>query len=413
MEYFNTYTKEYLNALKQYRCSYKIKLELLSEWETVIGEIEKNLENVGGQININYERITRRSCSLSLANVDGKYLPSKNSDFWYKRKFKLWIGLVVKENVYWWSQGIFYTKTADVQNGTVIIEAIDKGAALDGTLKINMADVQYLIKRGASLSNVIKDTLARNMGNNDIIIRGKMNMTNTSMIDSAPPHIHTKYNSQVIQSDISIDANAFIGDIFTKLSDLYNAEVYYNTEGNFCFEPCIDNSGYIYTPLQWEFIDLSSTYEEVNYSYSFDEGENVVCVYTNTSKIDTPNVSYTAYNTNPLSPINISVGLRRTSQEIEYYDVSEAQMIRDCRSVANRYLKLNSMLKVQLAFSSMIIPHLDVNKTIGVSDRYCNIDNGIFVVNSITIPLSSEKMNINCTNINWLPNDMTYDGMRG
>ncbi len=158
MEYYNTFTKEYIVALNQKKCVYKIKIELLSDEETVIGEIVKDLENIGGQLNINYERIIRRSCSLTLVNIDGKYIPNKNSDFWYKRKFKLWIGLVVKDDIYWWAQGVFYTKSADVQSGSVNIEGVDKGAALDGTLKLNMANVQYYIKRGSSLSNLIKDT---------------------------------------------------------------------------------------------------------------------------------------------------------------------------------------------------------------------------------------------------------------
>jgi len=594
MEYHNTYTKEYLTALRQKRCAYKMKLELLSDSETVIGDIEKDLENVGGQLNINYERITRRSCSLSLTNIDGKYLPSKNSHFWYKRKFKLWIGLVVKDNIYWWSQGVFYTKSANVENGTVMIEAVDKGAALDGTLKLNMADAQYLIKHGASLTNLIKDTLSRAMGANDLVIRGQMNMTNSSVIDPVPPYIHTKYNSEIVQSDISIDANAYIGDIFVQLCGLYNAEAYYNTEGHFCFEPCIDNSGYTYSPLQWEFTDLSSTYEDVNYSYSFEEGENTICVYTNTSSAGVKNVAWTAYNTNPLSPLNISVGIRRAPhQEIEYYNMedntaeiniakqelaeiqteiadkgidvnrtvygnidtnsrqklswteqnlekfadaieswgytadelagsistvmgtssefdgveiafspilqtqdgaillteeivseyiwglidnagegwtdeellaldaeglefddllvknliadigdsailtgeamhyvgkygalamaqkrltklenkNEEQQIKDCRSAANYYLRHYSLLGMQLTFNCPIIPHMDVNKTIDVSDSVNNIANGVFVVQSITMPLNSNKMNVNCTNINWLPNDTVYDGV--
>lgn len=594
MEYHNTYTKDYLIALQKKKCVYKIKIELLSESETVIGEIDKDLENVGGQININYERIIRRSCSLSLTNIDGKYMPDKNSDFWYKRKFKLWIGLVVKNDIYWWSQGVFYTKSANVENGTVLIEAVDKGAALDGTLKLNMADAQYFIEQGSSLTNLIKDTLSLNMGAKDFVVRGKMNMANTSVIDPISPYIHTIYNSQVVQSDISIDTNAYIGDVFLQLCDLYNAEAYYDINGHFCFEPCINNSGYTYSPLQWEFTDLSSTYEDVNYSFSFEEGENTICVYTNTSNIGVRNVSWTAYNTNPLSPINISVGIRRApNQEIEYYNMqdntadinvarqeleiiqseindkgidvnrtiygnidtnlrqklvwteqnldkfanaieswgytadelagsistvmgassefdgieiafspilqtengaflleegivseyiwglidnagdgwtaeellaldaeglifddiliknliadigdgailtgeamhyvgkngalalaqkrlsrlenmNEEQQIKDCRSAANYYLRRYSLLGVQLAFNCPIIPHMDVNKTIDISDSVNNIANGVFVVQSITMPLNSNKMNISCTNINWLPNDAIYDGV--
>ena len=69
------------------------------------------------------------------------------------------------------------------------------------------------------------------------------------------------------------------------------------------------------------------------------------------------------------------------------------------------------MLGMTLNFNAPIIPHMDVNKTIDITDRYADIENGIYVVQSITIPLSSDKMQISATNINWLPNDMTFGGV--
>ena len=92
-------------------------------------------------------------------------------------------------------------------------------------------------------------------------------------------------------------------------------------------------------------------------------------------------------------------------------NANEIQQIKDCRSAAVYYLKRNSMLGMQLTFNCPIIPHLDVNKTIEISDRYADIANGIFVIQSITMPLSSNVMNISATNINWLPNDMQYEGI--
>ena len=62
-------------------------------------------------------------------------------------------------------------------------------------------------------------------------------------------------------------------------------------------------------------------------------------------------------------------------------------------------------------FNSPIIPHMDVNKTIDITDQYADIENGIYVVQSLTIPLSSDKMAVTATNINWLPNDMTFSGV--
>lgn len=410
MEYFNVFTDEYISALKMGNNKYLMRLEILADDESSVGDITKNLEAVSGQININYEQITRRSCNLTIANVEDKYLPNKNSDFWFNRKFKMWIGVIAGDNIYWWSQGVFYTKSASYTSGTLNIESVDKGGALDGALKIGMTDVEYVISQGANLSETLRQTLALSVGSSDLAIRGNMRLGGDKPLDVIAPKIHTDFSKQIIQSQVTAANNAYIGELITQIAELYNAEAYYDINGYFVFEPAIDNYGYNYSPTLWSFSDLSASYETPDYEYSFD-GENAVCVYTNSSDAGIVNVSYTAYNTNPLSPLNISIGIHRAPDiEIEYYDTSEEQMIKDCRSSANYYLKKHSMLGMQLNFNSPIIPHLDVNKTIEVTDKYADIDEGIFVVQSITIPLSSSAMNISATNINWLPNDMTFDG---
>lgn len=593
MEFYNTFAKEYLNALSNMRNDYLIKLELLSDNETTIGEIIRDLSSTDGQININYEQITRRSCSLSLINIDRKYMPNKNGNFWLNRKFKLWIGLVVRDNVYWWSQGVYYAQSAVVNNGTVNIEAVDKGGVLDGTLKLGMTDSQYVIKRNRKLVDVVSDLLTLRVGDVDIINKGNMRLGGDRVLDCILPHINTVYKNEVIQAELSIDANEYIGELMNKLAELYAAEIYYDADGHFVFEPYVDNSGYSYMPTQWTFTNLSSFFEEANYNYSFD-GENAVCIYTNSNETGVRNVAWTAYNTNPLSPLNISTGIRRAPhQEIEYYNMednaaeiniakqelaeiqteiadkgidvnrtvygnidtnsrqklswteqnlekfadaieswgytadelagsistvmgassefdgveiafspilqtqdgaillteeivseyiwglidnagegwtdeellaldteglefddllvknliadigdnailtgeamhyvgkdgalamaqnrlaklenkNEEQQIKDCRSAANYYLRHHSLIGMQLDFNCPIIPHIDVNKTIEISDNAHDIANGIFVVQSVTIPLNSNAMSISCSNINWLPNDATYDGV--
>ena len=410
-EYYNVYSKEYISTLKKKNIKYLFKLELLSDNETSVGEIVKDLENVDGQININYEQITRRSCSLTITDVKRKYLPNRNSSFWYNRKFKIWIGVVVKGDIYWWSQGVYYTRSANSEHRNLRIEGVDKGGYLDGTLKTAMTSGQYVIPAKNKLTNIIKELLSLRLGATDITAYTRLCMGADKIIDCVPPCIDTLYHGQIVQSELSIDNNSYIGDLFIKLAELYSAEAYYDINGHFVFEPYKMNSGYTYSPTQWRFEDLSSTFENANYTTSF-EGENTVCVYTNASNAGVRNVSYTAYNTNPLSPVNIGIGIRRAvDQEIEYYDVSEEQMIKDCRSAANYYLKRNSMMGVQLSFSCPIIPHLDVNKTIEISDKYHNIEDGIFVIQSITIPLNANAMEISASNINWLPNDMDYSGI--
>ena len=593
MEYFNYHSNVYDSALSNLNNNYRIRLEILTDEETVIGEITKDLSlTATGQITINYEQITRRSCSLSLINVDNKYIPTKNSPFWLNRKFKLWLGLVVDKDTYWWSQGIFYTVSANATGRILSIEGVDKGGALDGTLKLNMTEAQYQFKRGTALTEMIKQTLALDVGNPYGANNSPIGFGGNRPIDSQPPLIGIEYYGFNTVSDISIDANSYISEMFVNMAELYAADCYYNTNGNLIFEQHIDSSGYNYVPTQWSFTDLSSTFEDVNYEYSYD-GENVVTVYTNTTEAGVRNVAWTAYNTNPLSPLNVATGIRRAPHiEIPYYNhidevalaqaqadlkeietemktkgidatvtvygnidcnnrqiiywdeanlerfeeayeswgytaeelagsistvmggssefdgveiayspilqtddgavlldentvntyisslistlpeswttealiaadvtgltvgttainkliadagataiktgeamhyvgkdgalqlakdeiyaiqnANEAQQIKDCRSTANHYLLANSMLGMTLNFNSPIIPHMDVNKSISISDQYADIEDGIYVIQSITIPLSSNKMQISATNINWLPNDMTFSGV--
>lgn len=76
MEYFNVYNKRYIQILKTPPLRYKIRLELLGEYENVLGEITKDISvTAQGQINISRRSVTRRSCSLTLFDVENKYIP--------------------------------------------------------------------------------------------------------------------------------------------------------------------------------------------------------------------------------------------------------------------------------------------------------------------------------------------------
>ena len=434
MEHFNAYSPRYLSALREGNGRYKVRLDLLSNGEQVIDEITKDVSlTAQGQITINYEQITRRSCTLTLIDVDKKYLPHKNSGFWINRKFKLWLGLAVnstsgEQDIYWWSEGIFYTLSVNaLENSTISIEAVDKGGVLDGTLKLNLSESQYLIRRGALLPQVIKDTLALNTGCCNVCKLNDLIYGDNTPIDNIPPIIGIEYFNTRIVSEISVDANNYISTIFEELADIYAADCYYDVEGHFVFKPYLESSGYQYAPSQWSFNNLSSFFEDVNYSYSYD-GINAVTYYTNTSEAGVKNVAWTAYNTNPLSPLNISCGIRRDeSQEIPYYDTQlpenspyteeeirrkqQEQAIKDCRAAANHHLLKKSLIGMQLNFNCPIIPHLDVNKTIEITDEAVGLDGNVFIIQSITIPLSAAKMSISATNINWLPNGMSFCGV--
>lgn len=455
MEYFNTYTSRYADAIKNnFITRYLIRIELLTYRETAIGDITKDLNmDTQGQITINYKQLTRRSCSLTIANVDNKYIPSPNNLIWYNRKFKLWIGIMdYYGDIYWWSQGIFLTVSATANAHTVSIEAVDKGGALDGTLKTNMAEVQYILKAGSTISDIVRDMLSLNMGAGIHMLNSKAYAGQSMPIDPIPPLVDLQYNNKRIKADISVDANNYLGKLLIDMADNYGADVYYDTNGSLRLTALSDvflNDGYKYKAHQWDFINLSAGFSDPSYQYSFD-GCNCVTVYTNLSSdtqaliaaqeenksdqaaeqseeyssitdgsIDTDdpigvqNMSYTAYNVNPMSPLRVgAVGLRRMeNKEIDFIDTTLSDMKDRCKQYAIMLLHRQSMIGMNLTFKCPIIPHLDVNNTIGITDEYQGIEAQTFLIQSISIPLGAGSMNVTATNINWLPSNIEMEGM--
>lgn len=408
MEYFNVYNQRYVQILRTPPLRYKIRLELLGEYENVLGEITKDISvTAQRQINISRQSVTRRSCSLTLFGVENKYLPCPDSLVWFGRKFKLLVGIIDKSSsdIYWWSQGVYFIQSAGSDGTTVNIEAVDKGGALDGSLSTNLLQSSYVIEKGSRISDVIKDTLMLDSG------RGA--------IDPIPPIIDTYFNDVLTESDITVNANSYIGDIFSALAENYKCDVYYDSDGHMRFHKTVNAQyadGYKYLSHQWDYNDGDAWYGNRNYQYNFD-GYNSVTVYTNISETENDdgenlNVSYTARNNNPLSPLRVSlIGIRNTeAREIKYVNVSRNEMERRCKDLGDYLLLKESFLGMTLNFDSPIIPHMDVDKPIGITDKKFKLDNSVFIVQSITIPLSAGAMNISATNINWLPNNFDIEG---
>lgn len=417
MEYFNTYNTDYLAAINDFNNHYKVRLEFLTYYETAIGDITKDLAaDIQGQININYQPITRRSCSISMINVDNKYIPSPNNTFWFKRKFKLWLGIVDKHgDIYWWSQGVFLTQSANFDGSAVNVEGVDKGGVLDGSLGMGQIGAQAIVHVGTSVDTAIRDTLMFNM-QYDAETRTDIYYGGDEPLDPVIPIIDHKYRNVNLKSEISVDSNNNIGDIFTALADGYGADVYYDINGHFQFAELTDGyrvDGYRYMAHQWEFNERNAFFGNRNFQYFF-EGKNCVTVFTNATDIgEEGNVSYTAFNYNPMSPLRVGlVGVRRMEDtEIRYVDVDRDEMLNRCQQYAEFLLIRESIKGMTVTFESPIIPHLDVNRTIGITDKANNYESETFIIQSITMPLGAGNMSISATSINWLPNKFNMEGV--
>lgn len=402
MEYYGTIGTEYLKGLKTGYCNYKIKLEVLSWSETVIDEIVRDISaSTQGQININYQQLTRRSFNLTLINRNGMYNLNPNKWFWVDRKVKLWIGVEICGDTYWFSQGVFYCNGANTDTHTVNIEGIDKGGALDGTLRKNRLNEKVIIEAGSKVSDIFKETL--------------LTSDKHGVVDPVPPLIDTYFDNVVLEADLEIKEGEYLGSIFTEIANSYGADIYYDNDGRLRVEKNPEIMGrdkYNYKGIAYNFSNETPYYESANLTYNY-ECYNSVTVFTNINAKDSDgnqieNVSYTAYNKNPQSPLNISsIGIRQMdSIEIKYINgVTSAEMTDLCRQNATYQLLRESMQKMSLDFSCNCIPHLDVDNVITITDEYKDLQREKFVISSLTLPLSGGTANVSAANIAYLPYD--------
>lgn len=401
MDYYSKIDDAYLAELHKPMRKMYVKMEILSHYEGAIGEITSDLSSTDGSITINKEQGCRRSCSLSIIDRSGKYIPQKDSSFWYNRKFKIFIGLQVDENIYWFPQGVFVTKSANSNGRRLNVEGVDKYGFLDGTLNARMCLVEYQAsvtnsKKGTNIATLIKDTLMLDLGNN-------------IPLDPVEPIIDPIFYNVTLYDDIVVDEGGYLGEIFDKITEMYGANIYYDVNGRLRMERVFNYnlpSWYRHLSPQFELSETEITETDINYTYNYD-GVNIITVTTDNTNGEI--YSYTAKNENPQSPVNINAigykGLDGGTYYIPLGDTSEESGEEKCRQQAEYMLLQHTCMSTGISYNLPITPHLNVDNTVRVSNDYYNFDKQLFIVNSITMPLSATEMSIEATNLQWLPFD--------
>lgn len=94
MDYINKINNRYIEVSKRPVIYPRFKVSILDHMENEIDEITREITTDNkGSISVNYNSGVRRTCSLTIADIDGRFIPSPSGYFWIGRKFKLYIGL--------------------------------------------------------------------------------------------------------------------------------------------------------------------------------------------------------------------------------------------------------------------------------------------------------------------------------
>lgn len=398
-EYYNKWNARYCWLLTQPVISYRFKVELLDHWEQSHGEIVANVStDEHFSININKEQGSRRTCSLTMIDINKKYLPNENHAFWYNKKFRLYVGVAdTNGDTYWFSQGVFVCQNASAERHRVTINAIDKYGFLDGTLNIHMVHETYKIEAGSKIGEAIRALLMLEIGNG-------------MPIDPITPLISGEFENIETISDIVIDPGRYLGDILSEIASMIGADIYYDVNGRLKVERIFNDNipfYYIYRGAWWHFNDIHENYIAPSINYEMD-GCNYIVVSTDENEGEV--YSYTAINDNPHSPIAVSkIGYRGDQNNpITYIPVGDGTYTTDledkCRQYAEYLLLQKTCPTLAINFTSVMMPHLDVGEIVTITDNYFELDAAPFLIQSLTMNCV-EPMTISAVNIQWLPTD--------
>lgn len=361
----------YFEDLQKHIVEPLCRICVLYDDERVKEDITKYVIPGSGSFSTQYANGVRSSLNFEIENTDGQFSISPYMDgIYYNTKFSYDVGVVCGQTVYWRPRGIFAVEniTPNKDKGTITIQLKDKFSLLDGTIggKITTA---ICFENGTNIREIVESLLLSNKGN------GKA-------YDTKPIVFPEKYENMSIMYRITLSADDNIGNIILKLAELMQCDVYYNENGNLTFE--INNATITKTkPVIYHFEDSGIDYfpdSSIEYNVA-DVINKVVAVGGN---INGMIFNATAINDSPASKVNIyhfpdAKTLYVTNDNI--YSDELAQDLAD-------YTLLNGrILSTKENFNCTCIPHLDVNRIIGVSDEYLNIKYSKFILNSLNIPI--------------------------
>lgn len=391
MEFVNVFNDKYKKIVERPEVFPMYRVELLDHYEHVLGDITDNISaDNSGSISINYQQGVRRTCTFTLFDNDGKFIPRVDGNLWINKKFKLYVGLkdIYTNDIYWFSQGVYclIDPVIDRESKTVTINGVDKYGFLGSETGYNQITITHVIDRNVLIKDAIEDTLMTDMGNGTVI-------------DSITPVIDNNLWSQRMPYELSKAPASYLSDIFIELGNIMGADTYYDSDGHMRYDIGTEDMSYSFKDSVWDFSDITPEYMSPSLQFTTTSVVNSVTIVGNNSNTE-EFWTYTAENHNPLSPVSIeNIGIKAYYEEsTSVYDDSTV------KDYAEYVLNQKSILQQAMSFSCPLIPHLDVNEIITITDSFYGFEEQRFIIQSITMPLdASTSMQITASNISDLP----------
>lgn len=390
MIFYNLINAEYIAALRDTSTVYRTMIQPLDTYENPIAEIYADLlTSEPPKLDIGSSNGIRRTFSAVLWNYDGMYNPSKNSFFWYGRKFRVLESVFTNGNEYRQSMGTFVCRDANESEGLLTIIAVDKYGLLNGELNVGRSTLPLAtdISQGdIFVADLIEETLT--LGRNTVL-------------DPVRPLIEPFFRTQKLYADIALGAGQAYGEVLSALAEMYGADCYFDRFGRLrsIRRPDYnDPSRYRHMGAVWTFTDADvSILQGAVRSTSFRAVNTVVISTDNT---DGEITTVTVRNVDPSSPISVpNIGEQLPDEPTVYISVGDTTREtaeEKCRQYGAYILLKNAAQQCSIAFETALIPHLDV-------DELINYKGEDMLVTQISADLSTKIMQISACSVAELP----------
>lgn len=351
----------YLSQLRSDNSKVVIKLELLDKNENVIRDITEDM--LDGSININLQNGARRSASITLQNFDNKYTPKKNGLIWLNSKFRISSGLVVNEEPYLFSNGVFclsQPETASFMTETTTTLSLeDKWSYVDGTL-LGTLPADYIIPVGTNIGEAVRAIIV------------------SVMIDvKAPIIVPTTITSPYT---LTLNRGDNIGDMLIKLAEMISYECYFDKNGHFRFQPVYDDQK---KESSWDYSTNESTYLGSSRKFDYTKVRNSIYVYGD--NINGSQVTGIANDTYLFSSTNVNlIGNRVAVIEDDIIFSSSLATQR-----AEYELKKQTMIQESTSLTSVPLYHLDCGDIITIEDEGNDLKRDRYIVSGINLTLDA------------------------
>ena len=402
---------EYLQLLKtNFRPA--IRLEWLNPDGTAYGEITNDYVDMSGTLTVGMENGTRRTASITLANIDGNFSIEANS-IWYGSMVKLWMGLYLSDGTpYYLPQGVFYV-TAVQETNTPALRQItltltDKWCMLDGTLWGNLDGI-YIVPIGSNVYDAIKTLLETSRFTGVSVHNNSEPITNA--VDPVAPMFSSyyigktytdstvdppkTYNTLEVPYEVRLEYGQTYADVLLELATIIGAYIYYDVDGRLTIEPTQDDITDMSKPILWTFTPDEQEFMSDDSVHDFSSFYNDIMVigYITNGK----QAKGRAQNRNPSSPTSVPViGLKtyHPYQNTAYYTDEQ------CQELAEYYLKRQTIKQRSVTIISAPMYHLRENRLIECIRPYTHIEEPL-LVSGISMPIGSTgSMTITATSVN-------------